>query len=422
MFVFREFYRFIVPGGGTGGVTVYNGEQLRHTNAEVVYLDFSITSMKISQRRARARRLTNIIWIRSWIEDVKYLGLGSFHDLSCSGVLHHLKNPVYGLNILKDQLIKDGGMNLMVYAKYGRSSVYHIQKLMKLINSNLHQIKKEIGNTNLTLNVLPEQNWFLITGSSHNIHDHRKGDIGLYDLFLHKRDVAYSIETLFQWLDKGGLHFVDFDSIKRKFELKLRHQKYLDHYMTKKLSHLNLENQLHITEIVKGDIIKQDFYASKIENSEADLFNPLNMIYIHGNPRDFRKAISNKKNIESFENQTLFAAKVTLINFDTEKLDSRTNRIPKDGNDFVYLTFESNNFNHLLVDKLSFSNRGVSLKHLLSEYRKTVNGSVVDGDFVNSIHDFYDSVKDTDMFLIRKRHVNPFPMSSFKSYYKISSY
>ena len=56
--------------------------------------------------------------------------------------------------------------------------------------------------------VLPEKNWFVakVSGSRLNIHDHRAGDIGIYDLFLHKRDVAYSIETLFLWLDKAGLH------------------------------------------------------------------------------------------------------------------------------------------------------------------------------------------------------------------------
>ena len=208
------FYRFIVPGGGTGGVTVFAGEQLRHTNAEIVYLDFSSTSMKISQRRAQARKLENIIWIRSWIEDVRFLGLGLFHDFSCSGVLHHLKSPLYGLNILKDQLTNDGGINIMVYGQYGRTGVYQTQKLMKLINTNLHEIKKEIKNTNITLSILPEKNWF--ANGNLNINDQHAGDIGLYDLFLHKRDVAYSMKTIFDWLENSGLHFIVFNSIPAK--------------------------------------------------------------------------------------------------------------------------------------------------------------------------------------------------------------
>ena len=98
---FGDFFRFIVPGGGTVGETVYAGEQLWHNNAEDVYSDFSITSMKESQQRARARRLENNIWIKSRIEDVKYLSLGLLNDISCSGVLHHLKSLDYGLNVLR---------------------------------------------------------------------------------------------------------------------------------------------------------------------------------------------------------------------------------------------------------------------------------------------------------------------------------
>ena len=150
----------IVAGGGTGGVTVFVAEQLNHTNAEVVYVDFSTASMKITQRRARSRRLQNIIWIRSWIEGVRYLGMGVFEELQCSGVLHHLKSPSFGLNILKDNLVRDGKMEIMVYAQFGRTGVYQAQRIMKLINHNVQEINTELKNTNDTLKVLPESNWF----------------------------------------------------------------------------------------------------------------------------------------------------------------------------------------------------------------------------------------------------------------------
>ena len=304
---FSNFYRLIVPGGGTGGTTVGYGDELKHTNAEIVYVDFSMASMKISQRRARAIKLKNIIWINSWIEDTKYHGLGIFNALSCSGVLHHLKSPELGLKTLKDQLMSEGGMHLMVYARYGRSSVYHMQKLMKLINYDRQEIQNEIMNTNLTLNVLPKSNWFDSSpDSSFNIRDHLMGDIGLYDLFLHKRDVSYCINTLCQWLENAGLHFVGFESIRRLFNLKLRQMQYLDKNTKLRVSRLNLSYKLHITEILNGDIIKHQFYASKIENSEADLFDPSTFLPIHGDRQDSKQNISNRKNIEILDTQMLF--------------------------------------------------------------------------------------------------------------------
>ena len=64
LFFYRNAFRLIVAGGGTGGVTVFVGEQLNHTNAEIIYLDFSSASMKIAKQRALNRKLSNIIWIR----------------------------------------------------------------------------------------------------------------------------------------------------------------------------------------------------------------------------------------------------------------------------------------------------------------------------------------------------------------------
>ena len=58
----------IIAGGGTGGITVFMGEQLNHTNGEILYLDLSVTSMHIAQKRAHIRGLGNIIWIRDWID------------------------------------------------------------------------------------------------------------------------------------------------------------------------------------------------------------------------------------------------------------------------------------------------------------------------------------------------------------------
>ena len=183
----------MVAGGGTGGVTVFNGEQLNHTNAEIIYLDFSRTSMQIAQKRARIRKLQNIIWVQSWIEGIRYLGMGLFEESQCSGVLHHLKNPLLGLNILKDTLTRNGGMSLMVYAVYGRTAVYDIQLLLKIINKDQDGIERELINANHTLNALPKSNWFV---SNPLIKEATSGNIGIYDLLLHKRDVAFSIFIL----------------------------------------------------------------------------------------------------------------------------------------------------------------------------------------------------------------------------------
>ena len=85
-----------MAAGGTGGTTLFLAEQLNHTNAEVVYLDFSMESMKIARQRAEVRHLTNIAWHNDWIENIPQMGLGKFDLIECSGALHHLADPLAG--------------------------------------------------------------------------------------------------------------------------------------------------------------------------------------------------------------------------------------------------------------------------------------------------------------------------------------
>ena len=78
-------------------------EQLNHTkNAEIVYVDFSKNSMAFAQFMIRMRKTSNVVWVVSWIEAIPLHGLGHFEFATCTGVLHHLKSPTKGLNVIKD--------------------------------------------------------------------------------------------------------------------------------------------------------------------------------------------------------------------------------------------------------------------------------------------------------------------------------
>ena len=190
-------------------MAVFFGEQLNHTNGEIVYIDFSSASMKISQQRTRYRQLRNIIWVNSWIEDIRILGIGAFQSTQCSGVLHHLKSPLLGLNILKDTLTNEGGLSIMVYGKYGRRAIYQMQELFAIINRSSTDLEIEIATALQILNFMPNSNWFM---QNPIVKDHKMGSIGIYDLFLHKRDTSFSIDMIVRWMRLSGLHFVDFDS------------------------------------------------------------------------------------------------------------------------------------------------------------------------------------------------------------------
>lgn len=104
------------------------GEQLNNTNAESVYVDFSKTSRKIAERRIKLRAKFNlqIVFVTAWIERLSLYGLGNFDLISSTGVLHHLKCPQKGLNVLNDLQSENGGAVISLYGTYARSGIYHL--------------------------------------------------------------------------------------------------------------------------------------------------------------------------------------------------------------------------------------------------------------------------------------------------------
>ena len=198
---FRDRFRVLVAGGGTGDATIFMAEQLRETNAEIIHLDFSAASIAIAQQRAAIRGLNNIRFVHDSILNLPNLDVGKFDYINCVGVLHHLADPDAGMNALLAVLKEAGALGLMVYATYGRTGIYQMQSLMQLINADERQRVAQIDRTRQMLDCLPATNWFKRGEALYG--DHRNGDAGIYDLLLHSQDRAYTVGELYEWLVDG---------------------------------------------------------------------------------------------------------------------------------------------------------------------------------------------------------------------------
>jgi len=227
--------------------------------------------------------LNNIVWVNDWIENIPRLGLGKFDLIICSGVLHHTKDPNISLKILKDSLKDGGGMEVMVYAKYGRTGVYQGQDLLKMVNHGEEDMEMEVDNARAIIEVLPATNWF--KKSEQHIPDHRTfGNAGIYDVFLHKRDVSFSVAQLKDWLGEAGLHFVDFSYFLDRDALRL------ENYVEDEELVGRMDEKEEIAELVHGDIMKHDCFVSNREDAEASFDDWENVAYFHGRPQFFEKS------------------------------------------------------------------------------------------------------------------------------------
>jgi 2-polyprenyl-3-methyl-5-hydroxy-6-metoxy-1,4-benzoquinol methylase len=192
---FGAGFRVLDAGCGTGDSTVFLGEQLRDSGADIVALDFSTTSIEIARQRLEARGMGGVRFVHATIKDAPGLGLGEFDFIVCSGVLHHLASPDAGLRALRSMLKADGGLALMVYATYGRAPVYLMQSLMQRLAPADLGPERRLKVLRAALAGLPSH-----SRTRRGLLEHEtfgpeitQSDAGAYDLLLHTQDRSYTV-------------------------------------------------------------------------------------------------------------------------------------------------------------------------------------------------------------------------------------
>jgi len=203
-------FRALFAGGGTGDGAIMLAQQLAWAGAEaeLVHLDVSKAAQKIARARAKARGLANIRFVAGSLLDLDGLGLGRFDYVDCCGVLHHLDDPAAGLAALAGALADGGGMGLMIYGELGRTGVYHVQEVLRLLDRPGEDAAARLARARRLLGDLPETNWLR---RNPWLADHLHGDdAGLYDLLLHARDRAYRVPALLDLVAGAGLAVTSF--------------------------------------------------------------------------------------------------------------------------------------------------------------------------------------------------------------------
>jgi SAM-dependent methyltransferase len=207
---FRQPFRALIAGGGTGDACIMLAQQLQDLKcpAEVVYLDISEASRAIAEARAKARGLRNVRFHTASLLDLPSLDLGVFDYIDCTGVLHHLADPQAGLNTLAGALAPEAGMGLMLYGEYGRSGVYPMQEMLRTLVPVGTDPAERLATAKRLIRFLPPTNLFR---RNTFLNDHLSGnDAALYDLLLHSQDRAYTVPQIVEMTRQAGLRLVAF--------------------------------------------------------------------------------------------------------------------------------------------------------------------------------------------------------------------
>jgi len=399
---FKSGFRVLSAGGGTGDNVLFLAEQLNHTNAQIVYIDFSKASMEIAQERAKIRHLSNIIWINDFIENIPNLNLGKFDFIDCSGVLHHLKDSLAGLKILKDSLTEKGGMNILVYGTIGRTGVYQMQELMRKVNKKDKDMETKIENTKKILVSLPSTNWF--KKAEYLFFDYlRNGDEGLYNLFLHELDVSFTIRELYDWIWHAGLQFVDHDQFMRR--IKLSPDTYIknEKLMNKIFKRTKIIQQA-IGELMTGDILVHSVYVSNVKDSEASLEDLDNVLYIHGDPKGLENLLEKTKETEKF-----LEGKIESLVLEK-----------KPGYVTVPFKWPIRRNVRLMIELLFKNGRTKTIQEMFQILRNQQNDNMSDQELLFEIEEWYQAAKKSGQVLLKSKNVEDYPKSKNLELFKFT--
>lgn len=192
----RRDLDILVAGCGTRMAPIYGALM---PEANVVGIDISGSSLASADALCRRHGVKNVELHEMPLERVKELGR-TFDMVHCFGVLHHLADPVAGLKALGSVTRPSGMIAVMVYAQYGRTGVYLMQRLAKLLS--LQPGDAEIQAMQRIIKSLP---------LGHPLSMLPYGDRPdmpaeeIADMLLHPRDVAYDVAGVKQLVDGAGM-------------------------------------------------------------------------------------------------------------------------------------------------------------------------------------------------------------------------
>lgn len=201
--------RILDAGCGTGVGTEY----LVHLNpeAEVVGMDLSAGAIAVATERCQRSGADRVTFHNLSIYDVEQIP-GEFDLINCVGVLHHMPDPIRGIQALATKLKPGGILHIFVYAELGRWEIQLTQEAIALLQGNRRGDYKDGVQVGRTLFAsLPEQNRLRQREETRwALENHR--DECFADMYVHPQEIDYSVKTLFNLIDASGLDFVGFSN------------------------------------------------------------------------------------------------------------------------------------------------------------------------------------------------------------------
>ena len=192
----------LIAGCGTGQHPISTA--VRFKNSHVLAIDLSLSSLAYAQRKTEELGVTNIDYMRADILSLRKLKK-QFDIIESVGVLHHMRDPMAGWQVLVDCL-KDGGLlKVGLYSDLARREIIEIRK--DINQSGIGSTDAEMKSFRKAL-ISEKKDYFQRVKSSRDFYSMSE----LRDLIFHVQEHRFTIPQIKDCLNKLGLRFCGFNT------------------------------------------------------------------------------------------------------------------------------------------------------------------------------------------------------------------
>ena len=199
----------LIAGCGTGKQIA---TAISYKNSNIVAIDLSFASLAYAKRKSEEKSYKNVEFLQGDILHLKNLNR-KFDVIECDGVLHHMQEPLKGLEVLLDLLQPYGFLRLGLYSEKARQHIVKVREFIK--RKNFKNNVKDIRNFR---DVIMKQNEDQVLHKVIDNYDFYSTS-GTRDLIFHVQEHQFTIPDISKILKNLNLEFLGFTNpfIKKKY-------------------------------------------------------------------------------------------------------------------------------------------------------------------------------------------------------------
>lgn len=242
--------------------------------ARVVGIDISSAAIEYQNLLKKKHNLTNLHLIEGDFRDLQIFKDQKFDLIICTGVVHHLLDPVSGLIAINKLLKPKGVAHISVYSKYPRVSMQPFKDAIRSLGAT--QSDESANFVRRILNQLHIRHPARIFSDSFEDVAHNSE---LIDLYLHQQEQYFSIPELMKALEKANLKIKSWSYPERVSLMYTAPELALKDAYWK----IDLIERWHISERFEHSPQMHQFFAVKEDSNISSLalgeFNALEMFF-----------------------------------------------------------------------------------------------------------------------------------------------